>query len=49
MSNRKKLIELLFYITVVVAGIVLLLTGEPKQAVKNMDMGGASYAAVLDE
>lgn len=49
MSNRNKLIELLIYIAIVVVGVVLLLTGEPEKNEKNMDMGGASYAAVLDE
>ena len=49
MSNRNKLIELLIYIAIVVVGVVLLLTVEPEKAEKNMDMGGASYAAVLDE
>ena len=49
MNNRDKLIELLIYIAIVVVGVVLLLTGEPERAVENMDMGGTSYAAVLDE
>lgn len=49
MSNRNKLIELLIYIAIVVVGVVLLLTGEPERAVENTDMGGTSYAAVLDE
>ena len=49
MNNRNKLIELLIYIAIVVVGVVLLLTGEPERAVENMDMGGTSYAAVLDE
>ena len=48
MNNRNKLIELLIYIAIVVVGVVLLLT-EPERAVENMDMGGTSYAAVLDE
>ena len=49
MNNRNKLIELLIYIAIVAVGVVLLLTGEPERAVENMDMGGTSYAAVLDE
>lgn len=49
MNNRNKLIELLIYIAIVAVGVVLLLTGEPERAVESMDMGGTSYAAVLDE
>ena len=49
MNNRNKLIELLIYIAIVVVGVVILLTGEQERAVENMDMGGTSYAAVLDE
>lgn len=49
MDNRNKLIELLIYIAIVVADIVLLLTGEPERAVEHIDMGGTSYVAVLDE
>lgn len=49
MNNRNKLIELLIYIAIVVVGVALLLAGEPERAVGNMDMGGTSYAAVLDE
>ena len=49
MNNRNKLIELLIYIAIVVVGVVLLLTGEPERAVENMDMGGTSYAVVLDK
>ena len=49
MNNRNKLIELLIYIAIVVVRVVLLLTGEPETALENMDMGGTSYAAVLDK
>ena len=49
MNNRNKLIELLIYIAIVAVGVVLLLTGEPERAVENMDMGGTSYAAVLEK
>ena len=49
MNNRNKLIELFIYIAIVAVGVVLLLTGEPGKAEKNMDTGGTSYAAVVDE
>ena len=49
MNNRNKLIELLIYIAIVVVGVILLLTGGPEKTVENMDMGGTSYAAVLDK
>ena len=49
MNNRNKLIELFIYIVIVIVGIVLLLTGwaDDKASVENM--GGESYAVVLDE
>ena len=48
MNNRNKLIELFIYIVIVVVGIVLLLTGgDDKTSAENM--GGESYAVVLDE
>ncbi len=49
MNNRNKLIELFIYIAIVAVGVVLLLTGEPERPIENMDTGGTSYAAVLDE
>lgn len=49
MNNRNRLIELLIYAAIVVVGTILLLTGTPEKAAKNIDMGGSFYAAVFDE
>ena len=49
MNNRNKLIELFIYIVIVVVGIVLLLTGGADDKTSAENMGGESYAVVLDE
>ncbi len=49
MNNRNKLIELFIYIVIVVVGIVLLLTGGADDKTSTENMGGESYAVVLDE
>ena len=46
MNNRNKLIELFIYIAIVAVGVVLLLTGEPGKAEKNMDTGEIGRAHV---
>ena len=48
MNNRNKLIELFIYIVIVVVGIVLL-TGGADDKTSAENMGGESYAVVLDE
>lgn len=49
MDHNKKLIELLFYMFLVTAGIILLIvTHAEKQECHNYLTGGTSYAAVLD-
>ena len=49
MNNRNKLSELFIYIVIVVVGIVLLLTGGADDKTSAENMGGESYAVVLDE
>ena len=49
MNNRNKLIELFIYIVIVVVDIVLLLTGGADDKTSAENMGGESYAVVLDE
>ena len=49
MNNRNKLIELFISIVIVVVGIVLLLTGGAYDKTSAENMGGESYAVVLDE
>lgn len=49
MNNRNKLIELFIYIVIVVVGIVLLLTGGVDDKANAENMGGESYAVVLDK
>ncbi len=49
MNNRNKLIELFIYIVIVVVSIVLLLTGGSDDKTNAENMGGESYAVVLDE
>lgn len=49
MNNRNKLIELFIYIVIVVVGIVLLLIGGADDKTSAENMGGESYAVVLDE
>ena len=49
MNNRNKLIELFIYIVIVVVGSVLLLTGGADDKTSAENMGGESYAVVLDE
>ena len=49
MNNRNKLIELFIYIVIVLVGIVLLLTGGAYDKTSAENMGGESYAVVLDE
>ena len=49
MNNRNKLIELFIYILNVVVVIVLLLTGWADDKTSDENMGGESYAVVLDE
>ena len=47
MNNRSKLIELFIYIVIVV--VVLFLTGGADDKTSAENMGGESYAVVLDE
>ena len=49
MNNRNKLIELFIYIVIVVVGIVLLLPGAADNKTSDENIGGESYAVVLDE
>lgn len=49
MNNRNKLIELFIYIVIVAVGIVLLLTGGADDKPNAENMGGESYAVVLDK
>ena len=49
MDHNKRLIELLFYMLLVMMGITLLIvTHAEKQANHSYLTGGTSYAAVLD-
>lgn len=52
MNNKKKLIELLIYVTIVAIGIILLISSnarEHKNSNELIGTGGVPYAIVLDE
>jgi hypothetical protein len=51
LNSQKKLIELFIYITIVVIGIILLITSnmQDKSEKKMLFTGGAYHAVILDE
>jgi hypothetical protein len=51
MNSQKRLIELFIYITIVVIGIILLITSnmQNKSENKMLYAGGAYYAVILDK
>ena len=51
MNDKKKLIELFIYVTIVVVGIILLITsnGKSEPSTNISDIGGSAYVAISGE